>query len=227
MATNPILTIVSSLPSARPSRFGRHRYGRAAMRGRGNRYYAFRNLDRLKSLKRFRFLFGFFHVIAWLALAFGMAAFAVWFLFGLIFLMWFVPSWKVVLNYGVYAMIVGAAVIVLTLVLRILIERIYFVAERIELRKIPEGADKYIAVMRANTRVDIMQFVLWVIVAAAVVVGAVIGFGNNAVIVTIAAVTLAAIITGYVFSVRQYNRVADQIEEIKTERLNKKTAQVT
>lgn len=192
-----------------------------AMRGRGNRYYAFRNISRMKSMQRFKALFLILSVLSIFPVCVGFAAFGMWLIINLITFFVFLEKFTVILNFGAIAIGIGAVVFVLSLALRILIERIFFHAEKRELKKIESGADKYLAVMRANVWADIVNLGKWILIAGVFFAfSSIDGFDmqSKKVVCAIGIISVVILIVAHIFMGKIYNRVAQQIEDIKTER---------
>jgi|GEM_PF-4525715 len=194
------------------------RVTKIALKGRGNRYYAFRNLDRLRSLKAFKTLFNLLSVLAVIAFVVGVGAIGVWFILNVFTLFLLLSKFQNILNVGFYSFIAGAGVFILQLVLRILLEHIYFSAEKRELKKVPEGAEKYLDIMRVNMKVDFFNLVFWAVAAAAVIIGLQIDIQNKTVIGVIIVAILLALIASRIIFTRLYNKVAEQIDQVKAER---------
>ena len=198
------------------------RITRLTLRGRGNRYYAFRNISRLKTLKRWNWLFNVFAVVGAFAFSLAVTALLVWFVLALIPILnksdWLADMYW----YSTHGFVIGAGLLVGSIVLRVCFEFFYSSAERIELKRIPEGSQKYIDVMRANTRVDLYGILMWLVIVAAVTVAFII---KGVVAIGIAiGVVIVALIVGRLLQNRTYDRVGTQIVEIKNERrANKST----
>ena len=213
-----------TVPNKHEKKENRKRIAKLAVKGRGNRYYGFRNIGRLKSLQKFKLLFGILSGLSVLVLCGGLAVFGVWFVLNAITLFLLLNKFTVILNYGVYVTVIGAGIFVLSLLLRILIERTYFAAEKRELKNVPDGADKYLAILRVNAKSDWINLGMWAIVIAAIAIGASIDLKNKFVISAIVAVTLIVLIISRVVSGHLYNKVSKEIEDVKAERrTNKET----
>ena len=205
----------------------RKQINKTSLKGRGNRYYAFRNMSRLEALRRYKTLFGILQVLSILGLLAGAGALGVYFillLMGAIFTLGQLSPNVNILNFGFYALIGGVCVFVLSIVIRILIERIYFLAERVELKRVPEGAEKYLAVIRANTLADRVNIVMWLAVVATIAVGASIDIQSSTVIGVVVGVVVAVFIARVIVCGVIYNRISGEIDQIKAERrANKET----
>jgi len=192
------------------------------MRGRSNRYYAFRNTGRLGALKRFKVLFAFLTVFSILVLGVGGMIFGAWFFVNLITLFLRVDRFARLLDIAFYTMISGVGAFVASLILKIVIERVYFRAEKRELKRNPDGSKKYLAVMRVNFRADLVNMGLWLVVILTVGVGGAIDFQSTASIVAIAVTILVVFIVGRIIFGRMYKKVATEIDQIKEERRGNK-----
>jgi len=198
------------------------RVAKLAMKGRGNRFYAFRNMSRLESLKRFKTLFALMKVLSILVLVAALASLAVYIMvliFTVIITLGFAKADLTnFAQFGLYGLIVSGGIFALSIVLRILIERVYYVAERSELKKIPDGAQKYLDIMRVNIITDFINLGLWAAVIGAIAAGVAIDIQNKAVIGVIIGIVILIFIVGKIIYGRLYNRVAQQIEDVKAER---------
>ena len=194
---------------------------RLAMKGRGNRFYAFRNMNRLQSLQRFKVLFGFMKAISILVLVVSILAFGIYFLLwilGVLLTLGLLMPRAGYITFGLYGFVVSVAIFVSAILLRILIERVYYAAERHELKKVPDGAQKYLDIMRVNIITDFISLGLWVAVGAVVAIGMSIDSKNKGVIAIVIVIAIIIYIIGRVLYARFYNKVADQIDQVKKER---------
>jgi hypothetical protein len=218
------------------SQFGTKRKRKGGMvksilRGNGNRFYAFRNLDRLKKVRHGNFFLRFISGLSVAAIAFGLL-FVALFLTGVILgFVWFIVTFGLaglwtppvaMIIFGAYGAAAGIGGLILSIVLRILLERLHFAAEKIELKKNPNGAEKYLKIMRASGRADLINLMRWVLLAVTIGITAIVSRDEpNQIVYIIASVSLLVIfIATKIMLGRVYNRVAEEIDAVKTERRN-------
>jgi len=201
----------------------KHRH--AFSRGRGTRFYAFRNVRRLNALKRFGILYGLMYALAICAVFAGIASIS---LYVLIWITLLIVTLGIALNkaplelvgFGVIALGAGAVIIIVSILLRILLEKLFFMAERIELKLKPDGAEKYIKVMRAVTKANFVTLGTWVAVAGVTAGAYFAGFQNNYVVILAVLAGIAILIISRFLYTRIYERVGNEIEQIRAEREN-------
>jgi len=183
------------------------------------RFYAFRNPDRLRALKRFRLLLS---VLWWLAI-FGFAtsggAFAVWLVMtGLSIAK--AGDINTTLNIAKAALTTSLGILFICMVARSAIEMYYTAAERRDHKEHPRGAKKYRAVMRVNRKVAFTNLVLTLLILGATATGIALGITNTYIIAAFLVGIILLTISAKIHSSRQYAKVREQIAEIKQERAN-------
>ena len=186
------------------------------------RYFAFRNLDRLRSLNRWNILFGLIAGLAGIAITVGITLFVFW-LFLLVFSLGQIggASAEGVVAFMAVGLVVGVGLMVVSLFLRWLIEKGYLRAERKELAEKPEGAEKFLAVMKANSKVFRANLWIWAALAVGIGIVAATKF-NEIAIISIIIASIVGLIVGKVVKVQAYGAVRGEIEEIRQERKENK-----
>lgn len=186
------------------------------------RFYGFRNTERLASLKKFIWLFVVIGVLGILSLVIGVVISVVWFVLFIITLSLiskFNDNW-----FGVIGkfFIGGGLLFVGSIVFKILIEFLYTRIEKRELRKQPDGAEKYLAVMRASAKIRLINLALGAVVVGLGVFAYSAGFGENAETIIFAIVAIVAFVTSRVLLKKTYGKISDEIIEIRKERASDK-----
>lgn len=186
------------------------------------RFYGFRNTERLASLKKFIWLFVVIGVLGILSLVISVVISVVWFVLFIITLSLiskFNDNW-----FGVIGkfFIGGGLLFVGSIVFKILIEFLYTRIEKRELRKQPDGAEKYLAVMRASAKIRLINLALGAVVVGLGVFAYSAGFGENAETIIFAIVAIAAFVTSRVLLQKTYGKISYEIIEIRKERASDK-----
>jgi len=193
--------------------------------GSKTRFFGFRDTRRLATMRRFIGLFTFIGVLGILVFMTGLSAFALWLLLVFItlgFVTRYNDNW---FNFIGNALTIGIIMFVGAVVLRILVELLYTRLEKRDLKKNPDGAQKYLNVMRASFKVEMINLALFAVVIAAGAVARAAGFGDNTETIVFAVIAVVAFIASRALLQRTYNKVRDEIIEIKQERQIERQAQ--
>jgi len=181
------------------------------------RFYAFRDLERLRALKRVRRLFNVLWLLALFGLATGGGAFAVWLVMTGISIVE-ASDLNTTLEIAKAALTTGLGILFICMVVRSLIERRLTAAESRDHKKNPKGAKKYRAVMRVNKRVARVNFCLTIIILGACVAGIALGVTNTYAIAGFLIGIILLTIFSKLYASDQYKKVRAEIAEIKLER---------
>lgn len=187
------------------------------MKGSSKRYYAFRNLDRLRALKRFNLLFS---IIWWTVLiitATSGFAFATWLVATLLDLAQ-AGELSVMFDVASVAMTTGFGILLAGVIARNAIELYFTKAEQYELKEHPKYAKKYRTVMKVNRQTARMNLFLTVLIFGTLVAGIVLDIKEPAAVSVFFAGIIILTILKTIYSFKKYGKVRNEIEEIKQER---------
>ena len=186
-----------------------------------NRFFMFRNIDRLRALKRWNWLFVPFYALSVLLIMAASLAWTVWLIVSVVSLGFAASSVSNYLKYGLYGLLAGMALMFAVFFVRWLIERIYVLAEKRELKQEPEGAEKYLHVMKFYTGIASyvgLAMLLLCVVCAAMCYHYFVKEGDKVMgCVAIGGLFVVLIING-IYNSMQYKKIKPYIDEIKAER---------